>query len=194
MKTLSLFLALTISLLAFTAPSDVYTVDTTRSKIEWIGKKVTGAHHGEVALSGGQLVLNGNKLQSGSFDINMNSITVKDLSGTSATKLLGHLKSEDFFDTDKYSNAKFVITKVTPQSNGNALIAGNLTIKGITHPLSFQANIKQKNGLVVAVANGVKVDRTKYEIKYGSSSFLAGLGDKAIDDHFELNINLVAKK
>nr|MBC7613543.1 YceI family protein [Pseudopedobacter sp.] len=76
----------------------------------------------------------------------------------------------------------------------NVTITGNLTIKGITNEVSFPATVRQRGNILVAVANGVKIDRTKFDIKYGSKSFIAGIGDKAIDNEFELNINLVAKK
>lgn len=179
---------------SFSKKADSYNIDLNKSKIEWTGRKVTGAHTGEIKIAGGQLNLKGGKLNGGKFEINMNTITTTDLSGTSATKLLGHLKSDDFFSTDKNPRSQFVITNVKYKSADNATITGNLTIKGITHTLSFPANIKQKANTLVAVANSVMVDRTKYEIKYGSKNFLTGLGDKAIDDNFELNIIIVADR
>ncbi len=189
-----LLLALTSVFFAFTPPVENYKVDLNRSKIEWTGKKVTGQHTGEIKLASGELKVEKQKLTSGVFELDMNSITTTDLTGTSATKLLGHLKSDDFFSTEGNPTSKFVITKVEHQQSDKAQITGDLTIKGITNTLTFPASIKQKNGVLVAIANGVKVDRTKYNIKYGSKNFMSGLGDKAIDDDFELNINIVAKK
>ncbi|QEK51957.1 YceI family protein [Pedobacter aquae] len=180
--------------LAFKPAAVEYKVDTQKSKIEWIGKKVTGEHRGEIKLASGVLNYNGSALNGGNFVINMNSMTVTDLQGEMNGKLLGHLKADDFFGVDKFAQSKFVITKVTAAGAGKVNISGNLTIKGITQPLTFPAAITVKNGVLVAVANGVKVDRTKYDIKYGSKSFFDSLGDKAINDEFELNINLVAKK
>ncbi len=194
MKKYLLLLTFVATLFAFAPPAEVYKVDITRSKIEWIGRKVTGQHTGEIKLASGQLNLDKNKLSSGSFQIDMKTITVTDITGPNADKLLGHLKSDDFFSTEKNGTSKFVITKVEHQGADKAIITGNLTIKGITNALVFPASVKQKDGVVVAIANGVKVDRTKYEIKYGSKNFISGLGDKAIDDEFELNITLVAKK
>ncbi|WP_304064328.1 YceI family protein [Pedobacter glucosidilyticus] len=193
-KGILLIALVSMIMVAFKPAAVEYKVDTQKSKIEWIGKKVTGEHRGEIKLSSGVLNYNGNALSGGNFIINMNSMTVTDLEGEMNAKLLGHLKADDFFGVDKYSQSKFTITKVTPVSSGKVNITGNLTIKGITQPITFPAAVSIKNGVLVAVAQGVKVDRTKYDIKYGSKSFFDSLGDKAINDDFELNINLVAKK
>ncbi|WP_017259544.1 YceI family protein [Pedobacter arcticus] len=179
---------------SFSTKDEVYILDLNKSKIEWTGRKVTGSHTGEIKLASGTLNFNKNKLSGGSFEIDMNSITNNDLTGTSATKLLGHLKSDDFFSTDKNPNAQFIITNVTHQTPEKAIITGKLTIKGIANTLSFPATVKQKNNILVATATGVKIDRTKYDIKYRSNNFITGLGDKAIDDNFELNILISAKK
>ncbi len=173
--------------------TETFTIDTKSSSIEWTAAKVTGKHNGTVKLSSGSLVFNGNLLQGGSFITDMNSIAVSDLQGESAQKLIGHLKSEDFFSTEKYPAAEFQITKVIPAGTNMVDITGNLKIKGITQPLTFQAIVKRQGNTAVAVAKGVRIDRTKYDIRYGSNSFF-NLGDKAIEDEFTLSINLVAKK
>lgn len=193
-KTLILVCLFAMASLAFKSATDVYTVDVNKSKIEWIGKKLTGEHSGELKLASGVLNYDGETLTGGSFVMDMNSITNKDLSKSSAANLLGQLKSEDFFSVDKYPTAKFVITSVKTINAENANITGDLTIKGITKSISFTAAIKKRANVLVAVANGVKVDRAKYNIRYGSKSFFADLGDKAIDDEFELNITLLARK
>jgi len=190
----SLLLIAIVSVLVAFKPTQVYKVDVEKSKIEWIGRKVTGEHRGEVKLSSGSLNHDGTMLNGGSFVLNMNSITVTDIQGEMNAKLVGHLKADDFFGVEKNASSKFVITKVTPAGAGKVNITGNLTIKGITQPLTFIAAVTNKNGVLVAVANGVKVNRAKYDIKYSSKSFFDSLGDKAIDDEFELNINLIAKK
>jgi polyisoprenoid-binding protein YceI len=194
MKKYLLLIAFAGILYSFVKPSESYKVDLNRSKIEWTGRKVTGQHTGEIKLSSGQLNLNNGKLSSGVFEIDMNSMSSTDLSGSNATKLLGHLKSDDFFSTDKNPTSKFTITKVDYLDENKASVTVNLIIKVISNPLTFPENVKQKNGVLVCVATGVKVDRTKYDIKYGSKSFIADLGDKAISNDFEVTITLVAKK
>ena len=165
-----------------------YTVDTERSSIDWSAKKVGGSHKGTVKITSGNLVYNGKALTKGSFLINMTSLT------SDNAKVTTHLQSDDFFSAEKNPNSKFEITKVTAAGADRVNIAGILTIKGISHPITFPATVKIEKNIVVAVANGIRVDRTKYDIKYRSKTFFLEIADKAIDDEFELNINLVAKK
>lgn len=171
-----------------------FKVDVQKSNIAWNGKKVAGQHSGNIKLSGGTLSLNKGKLSNGSFSINMNSITCTDLQGEWADKLVGHLKADDFFGVEKFPTSSFVITKVSPASAGTVNISGNLTIKGITKAISFPASMSVSGNTLTASAKGVKVDRTKYYIRYGSKSFFDSIGDKAIDDEFTIDINLVATK
>ena len=174
-----------------TAPkTSTFKVDTQKSIILWNGKKVTGEHSGTIKLAGGTLSLSGTKLAQGSFTIDMTTITSTDGAGA---RLEGHLKADDFFGVEKFPTANFVITKVTPAA-GKLTVSGNLTIKGITKALSFPATLAVKGNSLTAVAKGVKVDRTKYDIRYGSKSFFDSIGDKAIDDEFTLDITLVASK
>jgi polyisoprenoid-binding protein YceI len=90
--------------------------------------------------------------------------------------------------------SKFEITKVVAAGTDRVNITGNLSIKGFTHSITFPATVKQQKGVIVAVASGIRVDRTKYDIKFRSKTFFGDIGDKAIDDEFVLNINLTAKK
>jgi polyisoprenoid-binding protein YceI len=185
----TILLAGTILMMAFNPiKEDVYTVDVANSSIGWSAKKVGGGHTGTVKITEGSLVYNGKSLQKGVFLMDMSSIT------SDNARVTTHLKSPDFFSAEKNPSSKFEITKVTAAGKERVNIAGNLTIKGITHPLTFPATVKQGKGVVVAVASGIRVDRTKYDIKFRSKTFFGDIGDKAIDDEFELNINLTAKK
>jgi len=167
---------------------DIYTVDVERSTIEWSAKKVGGGHAGTVKIADGTLVYSGKALKSGKFQMNMSSIT------SDNARVTNHLKSDDFFSAEKNPMSKFEITKVTSAGADRVNITGNLSIKGFTHPVTFPATVKQQKGVVVAVASGIRVDRTKYDIKFRSKTFFGDIGDKAIDDEFELSINLTAKK
>lgn len=192
MKKNSLLLSLLagfIFLASFTKiKDDVYTVDVERSTIDWSAKKVLGGHVGTVKISSGTLIYNEKGLKGGSFVMDLANLT------SDNARLTTHLKNDDFFSVDKFPSSKFEITKVTKVGTDRVSITGNLTIKGITNPITFQASVKQQKGVIVAVASGVKVDRTKYDIKYRSKNFFGDIGDKAIEDEFELNINLSAKK
>lgn len=174
---------------------ETYKIDIQKSVIEWTGKKVLGAHNGEIRLSSGAIATEGKVPVKGSFIIDMNSITNKDVTDAEyKTKLLGHLKSEDFFNVYKFPTAQFAATRISDAGNGNLSITGNLTIKGITNPISFTAAYTLTGNTLNAKAANVKVDRTKYNMKFGSKSFFDSIGEKAIDDEFILNINIVASK
>ena len=171
-------------------------VNSKASKVEWTGKKVSGQHMGTVAIKGGTLNVNDDMITGGKFTIDMTSIACTDMEGEYADKLVGHLSSPDFFDVANHATATFSIDKVERMekdaAGNNATVSGSMTIKGISKPISFPANVQVKGGRVAAVAD-VKIDRTKYGIKYGSGQFFDGLGDKMIDDEFLLHIVLGAK-
>lgn len=194
LKTSSLLMLLVgLFALAFApAPKTAYKVDTQKSTLSWVGRKVTGAHNGAISLAGGTLIWDGKNLKGGSFDIDMSSITNEDITDEGYNqKLVGHLKIDDFFSTDKHPKATFVITEVAPKTANQYLVKGNLTIKGITKEVQFPATVEAKGNQLTATAK-ILVDRTKYDIKYGSGSFFDNLGDKAIDNEFELNVALIA--
>jgi len=187
-----LLLVAVVALSAFKNPGKpvTYTVDAAKSNITWLGKKVTGSHNGTISLKSGSLNVNGKNVTGGTFVIDMTSI--KDADGSE--KLEGHLKADDFFGSAKFPTSTFVITKVTG-SGANVNVSGNLTIKGITKPLSFPATVTlNEDGTASALAGKITVDRTKYDIRYGSKSFFDSIGDKAIDDNFEIGVKLTAKK
>lgn len=167
-------------------------IDLKESQVEWKGKKLTGEHYGTISLKSGQLLLDGNKLTGGSFEIDMTSINNTDLTDEDSNKkLVGHLKSEDFFSVENHPTSKFEITKVEHKGGEKYNLTGNLTIKGITHPISFPATVSNKGGKVIAVAD-MKFDRSKYDVKYGSKSFFDNIGDKVIYDEVEMKVNLVS--
>lgn len=197
MKTKINLFALLVGFFAFaftTANDPEYTVDTQQSKLSWIGRKVSGEHSGNISISDGKLNWNGKGLTGGSFEIDMASITNTDISDeTYNQQLVGHLKSDDFFATDKFPKASFVITNVKPLANNQSQITGNLSLKGVSKKVQFPASVQVQGNKLIATAK-ILVDRTQYNIRYGSGSFFDNLGDKAIDNEFELNVALVASK
>ncbi len=161
-------------------------IDATKSNITWVGKKVTGSHEGNVKFKEGTLTFKGTKLTGGSFVVNMASIEVTDLkAGSGKEKLEGHLKADDFFGTANFPLGTLVFTKVAAKQNGLYTITADLTLKGITKPITFDMLVNGSNATAALV-----VDRTKYDIKYNSGSFFDGLGDKVIYDDFELAVEL----
>ena len=170
------------------------TVDTKNSKLSWGAKKVTGTHAGDIPLTSGSLVVDGDKLKGGTFVFDVKSLTVTDVKDAEMNgKLTGHLKSPDFFSVEAHPQAKFVITSVTPKGAGAYDVTGKLTIKGITDNVTFPATVKSDAKKVTADAK-IVVDRTKYDIKFRSKNFFENLGDKAIDNDFTLDVSLVANK
>ena len=181
-----LLLAVAVTFASFTFKSTTYKIDSQKSKISWIGKKVTGQHNGTIALSEGSITTSGKKITAGTFTVDMT--TLKDADGSA--RLENHLRSDDFFSTEKFPTATFVTSKIESKGGDQYLVKGNLTIKGITNEVEFPATINVLKGEVRATAK-VVVDRTKYDIKYRSGNFFQNLGDKAIEDNFELNVELV---
>ncbi|MBU1821107.1 MAG: YceI family protein [Bacteroidetes bacterium] len=173
-----------------------YKVDASKSELKWNGKKVTGEHYGTINLKEGSFTLDGAKLTGGSFVADMNTIVVQDLTDKEYNgKLVGHLKSDDFFAVEKHPTASFVVTKATPKTANTYDVTGNLTIKGITKPVTFPVTVTPaSNG--ASVKGTIVVDRSKYDMQFRSKSFFdaATLGDKMVYDDFTIDVNLVAKK
>jgi len=193
MKKFLLLPMLAIIAMAATVPT-ISNIDLVASTIVWKGYKVTGEHTGYVKLKNGTLDYSGGQLKGGEFVIDMSSIKCTDLESEYAGKLEGHLKSDEFFGTTAYPTAKYVITKAIPtDSKGNYKIVGNLTIKDVTKEVKFNANVNESGNTVKATGN-MKIDRSEYNVKYGSGSFFDGLGDKTIYDEFDLAVSLVSKK
>lgn len=183
-KTLALAFVVAFSSFGLTAQNKKINID--KSTIKWVGKKVTGQHDGTINFASGTLVFEGNKLKGGSFEVDMKSIVVKDLeAGQGKEKLEGHLKADDFFGVDKFDTATLVFKTIADKGSDIYSVTADLTIKGITQPVKFDIAL----GAGTA-RTSLKVNRTKYDIKYGSGSFFDNLGDKAIDDDFELGIVL----
>ena len=164
-------------------------VDTKASKINWLAKKVTGQHEGTINLASGSLVANGMKVTGGEFVIDMKSIVCTDLTDAEYNKkFISHITQGDFFEVEKYPTSTFKITKVD-----GANLTGDLTLHGVTKSITFPAKISMVGGKATATAS-IPVDRTDFGVKYGSKKFFESIGDKAIDDVFNLDITLVAGK
>ena len=180
----TLILVLAISFTSFSIVSD-RAIDLKQSKVSWKGHKVTGAHEGTISLSSGILKFSDDKLVGGEFTIDMTSIDNTDLEGDYRLKLEGHLKSDDFFGVANHPKAQLIFKSVKPSNENNYSVTADLTIKGKTNPITFDISINQGKANAA-----LKVDRTKYDIKYGSASFFDNLKDKAIYDEFDLVVDL----
>lgn len=183
LKTLGLAIV-AIAFMSFTVLKEKQ-IDIEKSTVTWVGKKVTGQHEGTLKLQSGTLEFDGKTLTGGNFVVDMTTIIVTDLEGKGKNNLEGHLKSDDFFGVENHKTARLKITEVKKGRSDSYIVTGDLTIKGKTNPITFNMAVNGNNATA-----SVNIDRTKYDIKYGSSSFFDNLRDKAIDNEFELNVKL----
>lgn len=184
LKTIAL--ALLVAFGTTVATAQTKKINTQKSQISWVGKKVTGQHSGTIDFQEGNLIFKGKKLAGGNFTVNMASVTVTDLkAGQGKEKLEGHLKADDFFGTDNFATATLVFKKIADKGNGVYNVTADLTIKGITNPVNFDITIKD-----TVATTAFNVDRTKYGIKFKSKNFFENLGENVIYDDFELTVNL----
>jgi polyisoprenoid-binding protein YceI len=199
--TLVAFIGLGLSVFAGepknTKASKSLKVDAKASTLKWHAKKVTGEHFGTINVSGGNVTVDKGMITGGAIEVDMTSINVTDLQGEYKGKLEGHLKSDDFFSVEKNTKSVLTIKKVEAikgsKTAENFNVTADLTIKGITNEVSFPAIIIVKGNTVTANAD-FNIDRTKWDIKYGSKSFFEGIGDKAIDNDFNIKVRVVAGK
>lgn len=189
MKKQFLTLALTLGLssLIFANPieDDKKEVNAEKSTVTWKAYKVTGSHTGTVALQSGSLEFDGDKLTGGEFTVDMTSINTTDLQGEYKDKLDGHLKSADFFGVETHTTSTLVFTTVEASGKNSYKVTGDLTIKNITKPVTFDVSIYGSKATAT-----LKVDRAEYDVRYGSGSFFDNLGDKTIYDEFDLVVDL----
>ncbi|MGY8951179.1 MAG: YceI family protein [Flavobacteriales bacterium] len=185
-----------LSLMSFTTMlnQDHVKVNIEASTVKWIGSKITSSHEGDIKISSGKLVLEDGMLVGGEFVIDMTSMVCTDLKpNEGGDKLVKHLKADDFFGVENHPTSTLKITNVSHVSASNYLITADLTIKGITHPVDFNADVKINNEAYLATATLV-FDRTKYGIEYNSGSFFDNLGDYLILDDITLELFLLSVK
>jgi len=165
-------------------------LDLSKSEISWVGKKavVDSKHLGNVKMKSGSLEMKDGKLTGGEVVVDMNTINTTDLEGKWKTKLEGHLKNDDFFKVDKYPTATFKATSVKAQGKDNYKVTGDMKILNKTNSVDIVLTQKGKS-----FTGDLTIDRTKWDLKYGSGSFFDDLGDKAIADEIALKLNLVIK-
>lgn len=196
MKHVLMMAALTFigaTAMAKSAPKTL-TVDTASSKLEWTGsKRVGGGHNGTIKVKEGNVVVEKDMIKSGEIVIDMTSIEVLDIPKTDENngKLLGHLSSPDFFDVKNHPTAKLVI-KSAKKDKEATMITGDLTIRGKTQPVSFPVKMEMKDSQTTATGK-LTFDRTKHDVKYGSSNFFKLAADKVINNEIGLSFSVVAK-
>ena len=194
--TSAIVLALLVSIAAIPVEKETkYLITANKSNVRWNAKKVTGEHSGLISIKRGYLKMNESTLTTGTVFMDMNSISCLDLEDEGENKkLVGHLKSDDFFSAQKYPESVFKIYKIIPIKDNEEYthtLEGALTIKGYTNPLNFPVKLEMKKEKVY-ISGKTSVDRTKYNIKYGSGKFFEDLGDRMIYDEFTIDFKIVA--
>ena len=171
-----------------------YKIDKTESHISWLGKKVTGSHHGTIDITEGVLMMDDGELAAGEIIVDTRSIKILDITDPDTNQqFAGHLASEDFFASGDYPTAILVISKVSKHVNMNYHIAADLTIRGITKPIEFDAEVGNMNTDTLKASGRLVIDRTRYNMKFRSGHFFKELGDALIYDDFALNVQLTAR-
>jgi polyisoprenoid-binding protein YceI len=188
---------LALSSIIGTAPASTHTIDPAKSAVIWTGSKVAGSHTGNISLRSGSLSMDGDLLLAADVVMDMASMTCTDLTNpNSNSKLVGHLKGADFFAVEEHPTATFRTTSVERLSgsgnSGTYKISGELMIKGVSHPNTFDA-VVARGAKGVEASGTIRFDRTVYSIRYGSGSFFEGLGDRMISDEVVLKFDLVTR-
>ena len=198
-KMKNILFTIVLSVLAVIGIASVHTndiiVNQTNSTVKWIGSKASGSSHsGTINISRGKLVFDHGRLVGGEIVIDMNSIKNTDIkSEKKSQRLVDHLKNEDFFFVEKHPTATLKIISAESMPDNLYKVAADLTIKGITNRITFSTHMTIKKNSFLATAN-IKIDRTKWDIKYGSGSFFKDLGDRMILDDIEFDILLLSVK
>ncbi len=170
-----------------------FNIQTESSTVNWTGKKILGLHTGTINIESGYLVFSEDHLIDGEIKIDMTSIVITDIADRSVYKeFFDHLNNDDFFSVNAFKTATLKITKAA-KVNDAYKVLGDLTIKDITHPVTFTTTIDLLTDFLHALGE-IKIDRTLYNIRYGSGKFLSNLGDKLIYDEFVLQFKLVGQK
>ncbi len=184
---------------AETTGSDSYTISPTESELAWKGTKIGGEHWGTIGIKQGTVFMKNGTIVGGDFIIDMKAIKVLDITDAeTAGKLKGHLESDDFFSAEKHPEAFFKITSAemvanAPAGQPNYKIKGNLNIKAITKSIEFMASVETMDKTLKTKAD-FDLDRTQWDIRYASGKFFPSIGDKMINDNFNIKLNIVAKQ
>jgi polyisoprenoid-binding protein YceI len=168
-----------------------FIIDTKETVVAWKASSVHGTTTGYVYISKGELMIEKGQLVGGTVEVDMN--TIEDKNHGKDNGLIKHLKDPDLFDVKKFPFSTIAISSVASINVEDKEITGNLTIKGITHPVTFPVKIEMKDEIVKASGKLV-IDRTLWDVRYKSGKFFDNLKDQAIADSIEFNIKIASNK
>lgn len=171
-----------------------FQIQKSSSTVNWTGKKVLGLHTGTINVADGYIDISDEGINNGEVIIDMTSILITDIDDPKTNgDFLAHLQNDDFFSVDKFKTAKLAITETVKKESNSFLLKGNLKIKDITNPVSFTATVEVFTDFLHSMGE-IVIDRTLYNIRYGSGKFLQNLGDSLIYDDFVLQFKIIAQK
>jgi polyisoprenoid-binding protein YceI len=168
--------------------------DLERSGIEWKGTKFwgLGSHEGTVRLQSGRLCMRDGRIVGGEFVADMSTITVTDIPADDPVprnRLRNHLLSENFFHVDAHPVARLTLVAVEEAQRSLHQVRATLTIRGITHDVSFYARIWTLEANRVRGEARFAVDRHKWNVSYRGST----IRDDLVDDEFWLDLKIDAR-
>ena len=168
-----------------------YIMDNDNSSIKWTGRELsTKSHYGSLQMKNGSLTVNTDGTVNGIIKIDMTTIDCEDLQGRSKASLERHLRSDDFFSVESHPIATLTFKSEGGIGAGNKLaFNGDLEIKGISHPISFESEVKSVDPKVSALVD-MTFDRSKYNVRFRSGTFFQNLGDKLIYDDIEISVDI----
>ena len=172
-------------------------IDVEKNRIEWTGRNLTSAHSGTIKLHAGQIEVRDGRPVRGEFTLDMESTENLDVPDSKMRQILiDHLKSDDFFDVQRFPTVEFRLSKIMAllgarRGNPNWEVTGELTLKSVTNQIVFPAIIGlTSDGLIVAEAH-FDIDRTRWNVLYGSGKFYEKLGKHLVNDEVSLALKLV---
>jgi polyisoprenoid-binding protein YceI len=171
-----------------------FQIQKSGSTVNWTGKKALGLHTGTINIANGSIETSNNLITGGEITIDMTSIVITDIEDKETNQnFLAHLQNDDFFSVDKFKTAKLVVSSAVKLEKDKQQIKGTLAIKDISHPVTFIASVEIFTDYLHSLGE-IIIDRTMYNIRYGSGKFLQNLGDNLIYDDFVLQFKLIAQK
>ena len=185
MKNQIIALVLALYAISISYGQEKLNIDVTKSEIKWFGEYTFyfGGHEGTISFKEGHFIKSNGKITGGEFIIDMTSIICTDMDSKEAQEgLVSHLKDSDFFEVNNYETASLVIENVKYHDSNHMKIYADLTIKGITVPVNFQAEVNFEEEIMITQ---FKIDRMKWGISYNSK-----IKDNAISDAIGFKVKL----
>jgi polyisoprenoid-binding protein YceI len=108
----------------------------------------------------------------------------------------GHLKSPDFFDVEKYPNITFKSTAVEAAGEGNFKVKGDLTLHGVTHPVTLDVEYAgtqahPQGGTRVGFSAHTAINRKDYGVTFNMALEAGGV---ALSDKVEIDLDIQGVK